>query len=98
MAERPIFIPTPDESGFVETLSCSLVWSPGFAVSQKQKNIKAPHEAAARAGYSPVLEVSTKSDEELGRQLSAFNLKVQSLQSGEIPLECAFQGSKVFQH
>ena len=45
-----------------------------------------------------MLEISTKSDDELGRQLSAFNLKVQIQQFGEMPLECAFQGSKVFQH
>jgi len=37
-----------------------------------------------------VLEVSTKSDEEMGRQMSAFNLKVQSQQFGEMALECAF--------
>ena len=41
------------------------------------------------------LEVSTKSDEKIGRHLSAFNLKVPE-RNGEIPLECAFQGSKVF--
>jgi hypothetical protein len=44
-----------------------------------------------------LLEVSTKSEEALGRQLSAFNLKVRSQQFGEITLECAFQGSKVFE-
>jgi hypothetical protein len=96
MAERPIFIPAPDESGFVEVRFFSLVWAAGFALSQKKKNVKALHDAAAQAGYSPMLEVSTKSDEELGRQLSAFNLKAQSQQFGEMPLECAFQGSKVF--
>ena len=80
MAERPIFIPSPDESGFVETLSCSLVWSPGFALSQKKKNIIALHQAAAKAGYSPLLEISTKADDGLGRQLSAFALNVRSQQ------------------
>jgi len=48
MAERPVFIPALDESGFVEIRSFSLVWAAGFAVSQKRKNIKALHEAAAR--------------------------------------------------
>jgi hypothetical protein len=98
MAERPVFIPSPDESGFVDFRSCSFVWAPGFALVQKKRNIKALHEAAARAGYSPLLEVSTKSDEELGRQLSAFNLKVQCQEFGDMPLECAFQGGKVFQN
>lgn len=45
---------------------------------------------------SPLLEVSTKSDEIAGQRLSAFHLKVES-PVGPIPLECAFQGSKVFE-
>jgi hypothetical protein len=97
MAERPIFIPAPDETGLVRVQSCSFVWSPGFALVQKRRNISALHDAAARSGYSPLLEVSTKSDQELGRQLSAFNLNVQSQEYGQIALECAFQGSKVFE-
>jgi hypothetical protein len=98
MAERPIFIPAPDTLGLVKELSCSFVWSPGFAPVQKKKNIKALHEAAAAAGYSPLLEISTKSEKKLGRHLSAFHLKVHTCQFGDIPLECAFQGSKVFEH
>lgn len=96
MAERPIFIPCPTVPGLVKELSCQIVWNPGFAPIQKQKNIRALHEAAAAAGYSPLLEVSTKSDEKLGQHLSAFNLRVQS-GGREIPLESAFQGSKVFE-
>ena len=39
MAERPIFIPAPDESGFVETLSCSLVWSPRIrSIAKKEEH------------------------------------------------------------
>jgi hypothetical protein len=98
VAERPVFIPSPHESGFVEVRSLSFVWAPGFAVVQKRRNIRGLHEAAARVGYSPLLEVSTKSDDELGRQLSAFNLKLQTQHAGLIPVECAFQGSKTFLH
>lgn len=47
-------------------------------------------------GYDPILEISTKSDEKLGRHLSAFHLKVPSPR-GPIPLESAYQGSKVFE-
>jgi hypothetical protein len=97
MAERPIFLPAPGGPGFVRTLSLRMVWNPGFALVQKRKNIRALHEAAATAGHSPLLEISTRSDHELGRQLSAFNLKVRSRQFGEIALECAFQGGKVFE-
>lgn len=96
MAERPIFIPSPTSPGLVRELPCQFVWNPGFAPIQKRKNIRALHEAAAAVGCSPLLEVSTKSDEKLGQHLSAFNLKVRA-NGGEIPLESAFQGSKVFE-
>ena len=97
MAERPVFIPEKNAPGFVREISFRIVWASGFARVQKKKNIKALHEAAALKGYEPLLEVSTKSDEIAGQHLSAFHLKVQT-EFGEIPLECAFQGSKVFKH
>lgn len=97
MAERPVFIPAPDDPALVRVITLPLEWHSGFAPVQKKKNIAALHAAAARAGYSPLLEVSTKSEEKLGRHLSAFHLKVESERAGKIPLECAFQGSKVFE-
>jgi len=96
MAERPIFVPAPNEPELVKEIYLRLKWHPGFAPVQKEKNVAALHEAAAAAGYLPVLEVSSKSVDKLGRHLSAFHLKVQS-PIGEIPLESAFQGSKVFE-
>jgi hypothetical protein len=95
MAERPIFLPTPTKDELVKEVSVKLVWHSGFAESQKKRNIHALHEAAALLGYTPLLEVSTKSDDKVGQHLSAFHLKVHS-SHGEIPLECAFQGSKIF--
>jgi hypothetical protein len=97
MAERPIFIPAPDSPELVKQLSMHLVWNPGFAPVQKKKNVVALHAAAAKAGYAPLLEVSTKSEEKVGQRLSAFNLKVHSDRLGKMPLETAFQGSKVFE-
>jgi hypothetical protein len=97
MAERPIFVPAPIDPELVKEVYFRIIWNPGFAPIQKKKNIKALHEAAAAAGYSPILEISTKSDDKLGQHLSAFHLKVNSDRSGKIPLECAFQGSKVFE-
>jgi hypothetical protein len=97
MAERPIFIPAPESPELVTELMIRLTWNPGFAVSQKKKNIQALHDSAAKAGYAPLLEVSTKSEEAIGRHLSAFNLKVHSECQGDIPLESVFQGSKLFE-
>ena len=67
MAERPIFIPCQDGLRLVKEISLSFKWSPGFAPVQKKKNIQALHEAAQAKGYSPLLEVSTKSEVQIGR-------------------------------
>jgi hypothetical protein len=98
MAERPIFVPAISEPELVKEIYFDIHWNSGFAPIQKEKNIKALHECAAKAGYSPLLEISTKSAEKVGRHLSAFHLKVRMARGKEIPLECVFQGSKVFEN
>jgi len=97
MAQRPIFIPYSDGCRFVKEVSVEFDWSPGFAPVQKKKNIESLHHAAKLQGFSKLLEVSTKSDKKLGIRLSAFNLPVILDNGTKIPLECAFQGSKVFE-
>jgi hypothetical protein len=97
MAERPVFIPVSGARELVQEKYYSLTWHSGFAVVQKKKNISGLHDAAAQAGYAPLLEVSSKAEEKLGQHLSAFHLKVQAHMVGEIRLEAAFQGSKVFE-
>ena len=96
MAERPIFVPVESGPNFVREISLEIPWASGFAPVQKKKNIKALHEAAAKKGFAPLLEVSTKSDVVAGKHLSAFHLKIES-KTGPIPLESAYQGSKVFE-
>lgn len=100
MAKRPIFVPISDGQldQLVYEVEFEFVWSPGLAPSQKKKNIVALHAAGSKAGYSPILEISTKSENDLGLRLSAFHLSVENDIHGRIPLESAFQGSKVFEH
>ncbi|TPN69027.1 hypothetical protein FJ986_06695 [Mesorhizobium sp. B1-1-1] len=95
MATRPIFLPTNSGDQLFDTQTFSFSWNPGFAESQKRKNIHELHRAAGNAGLGKVLEISTKSEDEIGRRLSAFNLKYR-LEEKTIPLECIYQGSKVF--
>lgn len=96
MASRPIFTPDFSGQGIFQEQLIQFEWSSGFADVQKKKNIKALHNAAKEKGLSNILEISTKSDEEVGRKLSAFNLKYQI--NGELfPLESVYQGSKVFE-
>lgn len=104
MATRPIFVPLQgrrshdganNRGPLYETVPIELKWHGGFAASQKQKNIVALHQAAQERGIHPVLEISTKSTQEVGRRLSAFNLKVEA--NGNMKsLESVYQSSKVF--
>jgi len=98
MADRPVFIPTPERTELVREVFLSITWHPGFARSQKEKNIVALHEAAARRGLAPLLEISSKSSLKTGRHMSAFHMSVPTKRYGRIKLELAFQGSKVFEH
>lgn len=95
MASRPVFTATGKPSHLVEEHSVSFAWNPGFAPVQKRKNVSALHSAAQRMGLFPLLEVSTKSEEKLGQRLSAFSLKI-GTEIGDISIESAYQGSKVF--
>jgi hypothetical protein len=97
MAERPVFVPARDHNKLVEEFFFPLRWNSGFALVQKEKNIKALRESAKAAGLSPLLEISTKSDNKRGRHLSAFHMSVPTKGHGRIKLELAFQGSKVFE-
>lgn len=95
MARRPVFIPTYKGAFLVQERFFEFAWSSGFAESQKKKNVAALHSAAKRSGIERILEISTKSDEKVGRRLSAFSLKVE-IEGIEYPLESVYQGSKVF--
>lgn len=95
MAERPVFIPLPDGNCLVQECLVEFNWHAGMADSQKRKNVLSLHESAARRGFSPLLEISSKSEDRVGQRMSAFSLRVK-LSGREIPLENAFQGSKVF--
>ena len=96
MAKRPVFLPLGKNEHLVREISFDFFWNPGFAPVQKKKNVIALHEAAEKKGLSPLLEISSKSEEILGQRLSAFSLEVET-EIGKISLEAAFQGSKVFE-
>jgi hypothetical protein len=95
LAIRPIFIPKNGTGPLVETVPVEIKWHGGFSASQKQKNIVALHEKARELGYAPILEISTKSMDEVGRRLSAFNLKIRVGKEMKT-LESVYQSSKVF--
>ena len=100
MAERPIYIPRYESELFVETKYIEFEWFPGLAPIQKQKSIKSLHKSAKESGICRhPLEVSSKSIEALGVELSAFNLRVKTEKHNrEFTVESAYQSSKVFQN
>ncbi|WP_447030160.1 DarT1-associated NADAR antitoxin family protein [Vibrio parahaemolyticus] len=97
MAIRPIFVPRTDGSIGVIEKAIDFKWHPGMAKIQKQKSISELHNSAKLLGINNILEISSKSQDELGILLSAFNLSfVTKKHNNKITVESAFQGSKVF--
>ena len=99
MAKRPIFTPNFNEFPYVDAVDIEFKWHPGFAKTQMQKSIVSLHEAAEKLNkISPILEISSKSTSRLGVSLSAFNLFLKTSNGQRMSMECAYQGSKVFEN
>ncbi|MNS63897.1 hypothetical protein D3C72_970040 [compost metagenome] len=96
MAERPVFVPSTKGSRLVVEVPVEFAWHSGMAPSQKKKNVAELHNAARARGLNNLLEVSSKSDMEIGRRLSAFHQKV-LVDGRRVPLESVFQSSKEFE-
>lgn len=89
MAKRPAFFIR--QKKVVQDIF-SFEWFSGFALSQKQKSIESLRRAILRADADArPLEISTKSKETIGINLSAFNLRLNNY-----TLENIFQSAKVF--
>lgn len=99
MAKRPVYIPKERGEQFVATKLVDFTWFPGMSKTQKQKSIRSLHEQARKlTGIDKVLEISTKSEDELGISLSAFNVMiVNKKRNMRFSVESAYQSSKVFE-
>lgn len=103
MAVRPVFLAVKAKDtnrSLVDIKDIEFQWHPGFATTQKQKSIRELHTAIKdKPGLSQtrILEISSKSEDVLGVQLSAFNLML-DYQSKKISVESAFQASKAFKN
>jgi len=96
MAKRPVFHSINDNPYYQEEYIDFRYYS-GFSYMQKQKSIKSLHEQYDKLHPDrKVLEMSTKSTTRLGVELSAFNLMIYTSRRS-FSVECAFQGSKVFE-
>lgn len=97
MAIRPVYIPSKSSLEVI-TNNVEFEWFSGFSKQQKQKSYNDLHYKAKRdLNIENILEVSSASEKELGRNLSAFNLSMTTTNNNRVTVETAFQGSKVFE-
>lgn len=99
MASRPIFIPIFEGNCFVKTQMIEFKFFSGFSIEQKQRSIDSLHDEAKTDKKLSILEISSKSKVELGVELSAFNLLIETVKNKRtFSVESAFQASKVFEN
>ena len=97
MTERPIFQITKSGDDLVKKINVEFSWFPGFSIEQKQKSIESLHmQAAKNHNINQLLEISTKSKISVGKNASAFNLKMRTRSGIYASVESFYQGSKVF--
>ena len=99
LAKRIVFTPNfnADTSDMYLEHLVEFQWVPGLAKSQQQKSVKNLHDAAkAQLQLENILEVSTRSTDDLGRKLSAFNLML-IIEGAKVSVEELYQASKVFE-
>lgn len=99
MAKRPVFI-VKNKIPFYEEKIVDFKYYNGFAEVQKKRSVSSLHEAFLHenSNYN-VLEISSKSEKELGIKLSAFNLMIETNKTKKkYSVEVAFQSSKVFEN
>ena len=95
MAIRPIYISNIPEKPFIKR-DIQFVWIKGMSYSQKCKRRDSMHEVVAKLyPIDKVLEISTKSNKELGVNLSALKLTVKYKSGNEETVEKIYQSSKV---
>ena len=99
MTSRIIFQPTDKtDSNLYKEQAIDFQWVPGLAISQGRKSVINLHDAARlKSNLQSILEISTRSQSNLGVTLSAFNLQI-SIEGRRFPVEAVYQSSKIFQN
>lgn len=97
MAIRPVFVVTADKRRCIRE-NVEFEFFSGFSDKQKKRCINSLHQAYLKKnGDKKILEISSKSEDELGIKLSAFNLMIKNKAGKEFSVESAFQAGKVFE-
>lgn len=99
MAERNVYQVVDSE---IKIFPIEFEWFPGFSEKQKTRSINSLHKQIINelgVEFLNILEISSKSENELGVNLSAFNLSTFTLNEGKkYTVESAFQSSKIFKN
>jgi len=98
-AKRPYFksISSEAKSLYIKE-ETSFIWHSGMALVNWQKSIEEMHRSIKeKYPKLEILEISTKSLQELGTKLSALNLTINT-HGVKLSVENAYQGSKVFEN
>lgn len=97
MAVRPVFEVSFDNQ-YCRKENVEFEFFSGFSDKQKKRCIESlQKEYLKNNAEKKVLEISSKSEKELGIKLSAFNLMMKTKSGKEVSVECAFQAGKVFE-
>lgn len=98
MAIRPVFVVSDEQQLFIKE-NVEFQFFSGFSEQQKKKSINSLHQAYLNNNKTAkILEISSKSEAELGVKLSAFNLMITTKSDKTFSVESAFQSSKIFEH
>lgn len=97
MATRPVFLINQNKPYFSE-YNVNFIYNNGFAPCQKRKNIIAIHDAFHKDNSDKeILEISSKSFDEVGVNLSAFNLTIYVESLGKrMPVEIMYHSGKIY--
>jgi type I restriction enzyme M protein len=97
MAKRLLFSAKNEGNKIIVTRKeIEFEWVGGFARSQKIKRLTKFREKLSDATQTKHLEVSSGSDNEFGKQLSAFNIRYSAGELMGYTVESVYQGSKIF--
>lgn len=97
MAIRPVFVVSLDDRYCIRE-NVKFEFFSGFSDKQKKRSICSLHEEYLKDNKGKkILEISSKSEDELGVKLSAFNLMIKTKNGKEFSVESVFQASKVFE-
>lgn len=98
MANRPVFTVSLDNK-FCIRENTEFEFFSGFSDKQKKRCICSLHNAFLKKNNGKkVLEISSKSEDMPGVNLSAFNLMTKTSDGRECSVESAFQAGKVFEN